>query len=70
MQAEISTEVFTIPARRCLRCGGLLTSTQALSDGYGHTCKMKTLREQGFLKKRRPPDKSQISLFGTEESEE
>lgn len=27
-------EVFTIPARRCKRCGGLLTSSQGLRDGY------------------------------------
>ena len=31
-------EVFQIPARRCKRCGGLLTSQQAIADGYGHTC--------------------------------
>ena len=35
---EIS-EVFHIPARLCKRCGGLLTSEQALKDGYGHTSK-------------------------------
>lgn len=28
-------EVFTIPARRCKRCGGLLTSSQGIRDGYG-----------------------------------
>ncbi|MDO4750121.1 MAG: hypothetical protein Q4A39_04685 [Eubacteriales bacterium] len=42
---EIS-EVFHIPARRCKRCGGLLTSEQAIKDGYGHTCKMKNRREE------------------------
>ena len=30
--------VFTIPARRCKRCGGLLTSAQGLRDGYGPCC--------------------------------
>lgn len=33
--------IFSIPARRCLRCGGLLTSEQGLRDGYGHVCKAK-----------------------------
>ena len=55
---EIS-EVFHIPARRCKRCGGLLTSEQAIKDGYGHTCKMKTRREEREKKKK----KYQCSLF-------
>ena len=38
--------IFRIPARRCKRCGGLLTSAQALKDGYGHTCKMKVRHEE------------------------
>ena len=33
-----NSEVFTIPARRCKRCGGLLTSAQGLQDGYGPCC--------------------------------
>lgn len=33
-------DVFTIRARRCLRCGRLLTSPQAVDDGYGCRCKM------------------------------
>lgn len=37
-----SGEIFIIRARRCKRCGGLLTSEQSLEDGYGHVCKMKT----------------------------
>lgn len=32
-------EIFKIPARRCKRCGGLLTSEQSLRDGYGHHCR-------------------------------
>lgn len=40
------SEIFHIPARRCKRCGGLLTSEQAIQDGYGHTCKMKNRREE------------------------
>ena len=38
-------EIFTIKARRCKRCGGILTSKQAVEDGYGHTCKMKAKAE-------------------------
>lgn len=55
--------VFHIPARRCLRCGGLLTSSQAIQDGYGHVCKMKTRREE----LERKANKDQLSLFGFEE---
>lgn len=39
-------EVFTIPARRCKRCGGLLTSPQGIRDGYGPCCLRKVRREQ------------------------
>lgn len=39
-------EVFTIPARRCKRCGGLLTSSQGIRDGYGPCCLRKVRREQ------------------------
>lgn len=39
-------EIFMVRARRCQRCGGLLTSAQAVSDGYGHVCKMKELQKQ------------------------
>lgn len=53
-------DVFTIPARRCKRCGGLLTSAQAIKDGYGHTCKMKARREELA----RLEAKNQMSLFG------
>lgn len=56
---EDINDVFHIPARRCLRCGGLLTSSQAIQDGYGHTCKMKTRREE----LEREEAKNQCSLF-------
>lgn len=39
-------DVFMVRARRCKRCGGLLTSAQAVADGYGHVCKMKELQKQ------------------------
>ncbi len=53
--------IFRIPARRCKRCGGLLTSSQALKDGYGHTCKMKVRHEELA----REEAKNQYSLFDT-----
>ena len=57
-------EVFTIEARRCKRCGGLLTSSQAIRDGYGACCLRKMRREA--LEKEQL--KNQISLFETEET--
>lgn len=53
-------EIFTIKARRCKRCGGLLTSAQAVSDGYGHVCKIKAKQELEAQK----PDPNQLSMFG------
>jgi len=41
MPKPYSTKVFSVKARRCKRCGGLLTGDEALKDGYGHTCKMR-----------------------------
>lgn len=38
-------DIFTIPARRCQRCGGILTSEQGLRDGYGPCC-LKKLRQE------------------------
>lgn len=52
-------EIFTVRARRCKRCGGLLTSKQAVEDGYGHVCKLKTKAEMEAAK----PDPNQITLF-------
>lgn len=56
----VSDDIFKIPARKCLRCGGLLTSAKAIRDGYGHTCKMKVQQE----KINREELKNQFSLFG------
>ena len=61
---EQENEVFTIEARRCKRCGGLLTSSQAIRDGYGACCLRKMRREA--LEKEQL--KNQISLFETEET--
>ncbi len=52
-------EIFMVKARRCKRCGGLLTSKQAVEDGYGHVCKMKTYAEIEAAK----PDANQLTLF-------
>lgn len=55
-------EIFTIRARRCKRCGGLLTGEQSVKDGYGHTCKLKEKRER---EEREVPD-NQITFFEKE----
>ena len=38
--------IFIIRARRCQRCGRLLTSEEALKTGYGCNCKLKAAREE------------------------
>ena len=61
-EKEVS-EIFTIPARRCKRCGGLLTSDKAIKDGYGPVCRSKACREAA----EQEMAKDQLSLFGSEE---
>lgn len=39
-------EIFSIPARRCKRCRGILTSQQSLESGYGPGCWRKMQQEQ------------------------
>ncbi len=39
-------ELFTIQARRCKRCGRLLTSQEAVERGYGCQCAIKAKREE------------------------
>lgn len=39
-------EIFTIRARRCKRCGRLLTSTEAVQRGYGCQCAAKEKAEE------------------------
>lgn len=56
-------EVFTIQARKCRRCGGLLTSAKAIRDGYGACCLRKIRQEERGIEE----DKDQMNLFGTEE---
>ena len=56
---RIQPETFIIKARRCKRCGGLLTSRQAVLDGYGHVCKQKAAIDE----KNAELMKNQTSLF-------
>ena len=58
-EPESEHEVFLVEARRCKRCGGLLTSKQAVADGYGHVCKMKAERERLG----EPQIPGQVSMF-------
>lgn len=66
MSRAADGEVFTIPARRCKRCGGLLTSEQALKDGYGSCC-LRKMRQEARAKEQ---FKNQCSLFDREEEQD
>ena len=59
--SEQKNDGFTIPARRCKRCGGLLTSKQGLRDGYGPCCLQKMRQEEA----ERKMAENQYSLFDT-----
>ena len=65
MNKQPESEIFTIPARRCKRCGGLLTSAQAIRDGYGSCC-LRKMRQEARAKEE---EKNQDSLFSAEETE-
>ena len=54
---EEKNDVIYIPARKCLRCGGILTSKQGIRDGFGCVCKKKYKQEQARLAP------GQITLF-------
>lgn len=58
-------EIFTIRAMHCRRCGGLLTSKDALKDGLGYTCKMKLRKEN---EQNKPLD-GQINFFNNQSEE-
>lgn len=45
MSGQQDNEVFTISARRCKRCGRLLTSKEAVELGYGCQCLRKEKEE-------------------------
>lgn len=55
-------DVFEIKARRCKRCGGILTSRQGIRDGYGPCCLRKLREEQ----QEREMLKIQYTLFAEE----
>ena len=56
---EQANEVFSIQARRCKRCGGLLTSEQAIRIGYGACCLRKMRQEE----REKEENKDQITFF-------
>ena len=56
---EKSNEVFKIAARRCRRCGGILTSAQGMRDGYGPCCLRKAREEEA----QRREEEKLVSLF-------
>lgn len=58
-------EVFSIQARRCKRCGGLLTSEQAIRIGYGACCLRKMRQEE----REKEENKDQITFFDDTEEE-
>lgn len=51
--------IFTIRARRCKRCGEILTSEQGLRDGYGPGCLRKAREEEA----QRREEEKLVSLF-------
>jgi len=62
--------IFYIQARRCLRCGRLLTSKEAVERGYGCQCAAKAKKAEEALKP--IPGQMNLSDFipgGQEESE-
>lgn len=61
-RGQESADIFKIPARRCKRCGGLLTSAKAIHDGYGPVCKAKMRQEE----REREINANQYSLFAGE----
>lgn len=54
-----TNEIFTVLARKCKRCGGLLTSKRAVEDGYGHICKMRAAEDRAASQ----PIKGQVTLL-------
>lgn len=54
--------IFQISARRCKRCGGILTSVQGIRDGYGSCCLKKVQQEA----RAREQLENQCSLFSEE----
>ena len=62
---EKGNEVFKIAARRCRRCGGILTSAQGLRDGYGPCCLRKMQEEE----RQKREEARLMTLFDLEKEE-
>lgn len=58
-------EIFLVEATRCKRCGGLLTSEEAVKNGIGHRC-AERLREEELAAE---AAKLQINVFDILEGE-
>ena len=56
------SDIFTIKARRCKRCGRLLTSEKALKTGYGDACACSARKDE----KEAEPLKGQMTMFDYE----
>lgn len=57
--------IFMIRARRCKRCGGILTSEQGLRDGYGPCC----VRKMQEAERQKQEEARLITLFDLEKEE-
>lgn len=53
------SEIFTVKATRCQRCGGILFSEFGLKNGMGHVCKKKSDAETAAAE----IDENQLTLF-------
>lgn len=62
------TPVMIIKARRCQRCGGLLTGEQSIKIGYGASCLRKMRQEE--REREEAKRFKQLNIFGEEEPEE
>lgn len=55
-------EIFTIRARKCQRCGGILLSEYGLKHGMDHVCKRKSDEEAAAAE----IDENQLTLMELE----
>ena len=53
------SDIFTVKATRCQRCGGILLSEFGLKNGMGHVCKKKSDEEATAAE----IDENQLTLF-------
>lgn len=65
MNERQDSEIFQIPARRCKRCGRLLTSRKAVELGYGCQCLRKE-QEEARAKEPIPGQMNLLDDFGEE----